>query len=589
MSSEIIIDQYSALSHKAGLDGSTGFDLVPTWIPKDSRRRLNAYRILDAYLGNVARHLIQIQDGPGKANEIREFGDARVLCNRIVAGVVGTEPALHLVDAINPPPTSPMLPDAPPDASDLDSPTLAVVRARQAEIYEQTVADLVDDWSTTWEAWPRIRRLNEWLEAWQVKVRYAAKVHEMESTSVVPLGDGVAVMGVEDGNPYPTLTIYEPDAYHPVLDPSNNDDYPTKVHLAWEFIDDDDHRRLRRITYQLVDLDVPRPSPWGDPRTQTCLMSDLTWDLAKPGRNGWVNLDDDSGVAEIVTVDGVDVPVIDLDLGIDWLPVLHIPNTPATQAHFGRSSLTNVAQLFDSISAVDTDIERAAAIAGLPILGIESDIPPIDVKLKPGLMLNGKVTAVDLSAALSALRALQQDLLDRLAVNSEVPGPVMGRVDANVIPSGVALALLHAPFETLVQVLRLTRSSKYPMLGKWAMRWAQLRGDLDVEGVTPTVEATFPSTEIRDVTAIVAWVVAAIDGGTMSRATGVRVLQDAGIPIEDVEEELARIVRDDIEGAVKIADATGSEAAAAARLGIDLDAFIVEPAVRLAPDETPRV
>lgn len=566
---ELVIDQYSSLAHKAGLDPHKPLELAPSWVPVDGKRRLTAYMVLAAYLGNVAR-LLQTDLTKLQQNETREQGDARLLVNRIVAGVVGVEPGLRVVGSTDPPALEPELPEQPPPAENEEDPTLAAVLTRRREVWEQEVERATAAWEQAWAQWPRTTAAQDWLERWQAHVRYGAKVYESETEGTVPLGDGVLVMGFDEDGVYPTLTVYEPDAYHPVLDDTNTDEFPQKVHLAWEFEGNDGKRFVRRITHEL--LEVPSYTlPWGETTTMECHLTDKTWALDGTGLTGWSDLDEGSGSAETLA-DGT--PVDQLPLGINWLPVLHMPNTPSTQDHFGRSSISNIIQLLDSIIAVDTDIERAAAVAGVPILGHEGDTPAGKVTLKPGAIIEGKLTPLDLAPAVLALRDLQQDQLERLSINSEVPGPVMGRVNANVVPSGVALSIMFDPFDKLVGTLRLTRAAKYPLLGKWAMRWAQVRDTLDVdlgEGPTPLCEALFPDIGIRDLAGVVTWVTQLLNANSISHSTALKVLQDNGVPIDDAQAELERITREDLDGAVKVADATGSEAAAAERLGIHVD------------------
>ena len=70
--------------------------------------------------------------------------------------------------------------------------------------------------------------------------------------------------------------------------------------------------------------------------------------------------------------------------------------------------------------------------------------------------------------------ALLENMLDRLSINSQVPGVVMGRVSGQDVPSGVALSLSFAPFEQLVAVLRLTRFVAHGLVPKFAQRFAQV-------------------------------------------------------------------------------------------------------------------
>ena len=79
------IDQYSPLSHKLPFrDGAAR--LAPTWVPTTQIRRLDAYKVLAAYRGNVARNFLPDLEGAG---DRREYGDAELLVQRTASGVHG--------------------------------------------------------------------------------------------------------------------------------------------------------------------------------------------------------------------------------------------------------------------------------------------------------------------------------------------------------------------------------------------------------------------------------------------------------------------------------------------------------------------
>lgn len=243
--------------------------------------------------------------------------------------------------------------------------------------------------------------------------------------------------------------------------------------------------------------------------------------------------------------------------------------------HFGRSSITPVAQLFDDIAQTDTDIKRAAAFAGGPVVGA-SGVNIKTLAVKPGSVIptgdSGRLDVLDMSKGLAAVLALLDVELDRLAVNSQVPGVVMGRVSGDDVPSGVALSLSFAPFEQLVGILRLTRQVAYRLIPKMAMRFEQANGDGIGEGPTPQFDLAFASTIPTDINAAVGNIASLLQAHGVSVATAVRALAEAGLPIDDVEAETARIAAENTGAAKDIADATGSEAAAAAVLGIELEA-----------------
>jgi hypothetical protein len=147
-------------------------------------------------------------------------------------------------------------------------------------------------------------------------------------------------------------------------------------------------------------------------------------------------------------------------LGLDFIPVVHVPHTLNARTHFGKSPLTTLAQLFDELAAADTDEALAAGWAARPPMGISGlGLPPTGqadtVAIRPGkgyrLADGGRVTAIDMAGHLQGLGERIHALLKRLSVNARVPEGILGRVDASEVPSGLALTLSFTSFEQLVE------------------------------------------------------------------------------------------------------------------------------------------
>jgi outer membrane biosynthesis protein TonB len=83
--------------------------------------------------------------------------------------------------------------------------------------------------------------------------------------------------------------------------------------------------------------------------------------------------------------------------------------------------------------------------------------------------------------------------------------------------------------------------------------------------------------------AVVTEVSALFTAKLISRITAIRLLMAAGFEIEDARNEVKAIEADDVEGAKTVADATGSEQAAADRLGITLPEKPKPPEITLPP------
>ena len=179
----------------------------------------------------------------------------------------------------------------------------------------------------------------------------------------IGLGDGVYSLGWSTSKQRARLRCWDPGFYFPVLDDGNEDDYPEKVHIAWELepMEGTLQRRIRRITWELGNIapantpgliaglfktpevfagdkidpagHISRQYAWNDkPSYTTCYISDGTWTL-DTGKSKVDDLTEETAVWEI-DEDGI---VYRRDLMIDFLPVVHVPNTVAGGAAITRA------------------------------------------------------------------------------------------------------------------------------------------------------------------------------------------------------------------------------------------------------------
>ncbi len=614
-----IIDQYSPLSHKLPLRDTAPTNLAPTWVPTDQQRRLNAYKVLAAYRHNVARHLAAGTLTEDDRDKRREYGDAELLVTRTAGGVLGDQIQITVDGADEDIPDTPELPPQPdplPDsATDLER---RIFTARTTRWTEQATA-IVDQWEADWAAHPALIERQEWLRSWAEDEFLTGKIVEAEG-DIVGLGDGVYVLDWSHTQQRPTVDVYDPGFYFPVLVDGERG-FPSKIHLAWEF-ERPDHlgvtrRYVRRLTYELAPIPfvadpftgellvqdlgdgeqrlvlqegdtfndqtglVERTYPWAElddtghpiPSTVTCLFTDATWQLGDLTHGTRVDDFDLDKATFAVTEDGQ--VARRLDKRCDFILAVHVPNTPATREHFGRSVLDVVAQLLDDLHAADTDVRMASELAAGPMVALFGGNLATSVEVEPGLVFNagdptGRMDVLDLTKGLKELRDGRTDLRDRLAVNAQVPAEVLGvRNNEGQAPSGISIALRFGPFRQLVDLLRLTRMPKYQLLLKMAQRLAQAGGVLE-PGPNPTARLVFGSYLPSDVAEAIKQVVLLLQAHGVSRLTALRMLVDAGIDIGDLADELDRINAEDTGGALAVADATGSEQLAADRLGLEL-------------------
>jgi len=589
----VVIDAWSWLNYKPiysdprGMPHRRAFpEAKASWVPPEDERRLAAYKLLQAYDNNQAAELAEVMDGP-EAREKREFGDPSLFIDAILAHVLGREQTITV-----------------PGAEDPDSDADTAMAER--------VQNLLRDWAED-ELLPM-------------------RVQQTERKAVA-LGDGVYRLAWDPGKQRATVRAVDPGFYFPVL-AEDDGEFPTRVHFAWELPEDprrDLKARIRRITYEiapigpataagvsedgrairavrttegadgqlipvlgqgdLADPDtgtVTRLYPWNDqPSGVTCYLTDATWNL--DDLKGQVDVDS-LPLDKATFATRSDGEVLDhLDLLIDFLPVVHVPNTvPAAEEHWGQSSLAKVLQVFDDLQGSDTDTARASATTGLPIVGVSGVNARDNMHVAPGqvwtLGENGRITTVDTSSALRELREYGHDLEDRAAKVSRLPAVALGTVDPSKAPSGYALDISLGPLDSLIGGMRLARDHKYQLLLKFVQRLhlaGQHPGWLGT-AVQPA-RLVFGPYKPTDKAGVLEQVTNGVDKGVISKETGIRMLMEAGFPIDDAEDELKRIDARSFAAAVQLTDALNNPEETARFLGRQAPDEPETPAVILPP------
>lgn len=552
---EVILDQWSSLDYKKLFHDGRAF-MAPTWVG-DHQRRLQAYRLLQAYRDNFSREWVELN--VEKRRERREYGDADVIVETIVAAILGNDPAIRVDGADEledneppPPPTPKPQPGQPPP------PPPEPPKPRDPKPKN-----------------PLAAKLQKWFDSWAEAEHPMLSFQEGEEDAVT-LADAVYHIAWDATKGRPTVAEYDPGMYFPVLDDGHPGDYPRRVHLAWEFERDNKNTGakntyVRRITFDLVTLDAPRSLPWNkDQSSITCLMTDATWlieDLSTKKVDDFAM----SGAVFETNADGDEVR--DLDLNIDFIPVVHLPNTVARKQHFGRSSLATVLQIIDELVAADTDLSLTSRTTGFPPLSVKGTMERATdgktvLTYGPGTVLEGEANLLDTSKSLDALLKYIEFLLKRLSTNSRIPESILGRIKPSEVPSGLALALSFGPLRSMVTKMRMVRDEKYPILLKFVARLAMQAGDIDPNTDLPKIKLDFGSYLPSDSAAIVTYVAEAFRAKVISRLTAVTILvQDAGFPVADANAEVERIEHEDFEGAGLLATALAAEEPAYLYLG----------------------
>ncbi|MFF3547056.1 hypothetical protein ACFYXD_35125 [Streptomyces platensis] len=599
---EVVIHAWSWLNYKPiysdqlGMPNRRAFpESVAMWVPAEDEKRLAAYKLLAAYDSNQAGEMAAIGGDPD-ARDRREFGDPSMFVDTLVSHVLGREQ--HIV-----------VPGAEDEGADDPAPDSAM-KAR--------VQDLLRDWA----------------EAEQLPMR----MQQCERKAVA-LGDGVYRLAWDPAKKRPTIRVTDPGFYFPIIgEDDDGGEFPRRVHFAWELPEDPKRGlkpRIRRITYELdwirpatapgVDqggraVRAPLPAEaveedeeatprlttgdvltetgaisrlyaWNDePSFDTCYLTDATW-----------NLGDIKGPVDVDTLPldkatfatRSDGEVLDhLDLLLDFIPVVHVANTvPPAEEHWGQSSLAKALQVFDELAGADTDSSRASATTGAPIIGISGQQPGRGERQRtvaPGMVFelgeSGRMDTVNTAPQLAELRNHRHDLQERAANVTRLPAVALGTMDPAKLPSGFAFQLSLGPLDSLIGGMRLARDHTDVLIPKFAQRlylagqhpdWA----DVTVQSAK-LVRGPYTPT---DKAAVLEQARNGYKDRVLSLETVVRMLDEAGFPIEDVTEEIARIQSRAFEDAKNLADATGDSSAVGDYLGLDLNPDPAPPTVVLPP------
>ena len=525
------IDQYSFYDYKPSMRDFNTATSMPGWVPELDKRRLAAYMLLASYVRNNSRSWLPKDLDEADVDGRREYGDAGTIVDTIVSSVMGETQKIHVRGAVD---EDPAIPGA---------------------VDQQLI-----------------------LEDWAIKEHLMLKVLENERTAT-QLGDACYVLGWDSVKARPRLRIYDPGFYFPVIDPENDEDFPRTVHVAYEFErleNGQTVKYLRRISWSLVNIaehygidpasaEANRVLPWElAPSPETCLMSDGEWRLSEI-RNGLVDL----------SLEVANWKFFEEDLGFNFIPVVHMPNTVAEQDHFGTSSLARILQVIDDIVSTDTDLQAASATTGTPPIAISGASVPKDESGRistygPGTVLetgDGNATMIDTSNSLNALLELDKHLLSRMSVNGRIPESLLGRVKPNEVPSGIALTLSFTPHSNMVKEMRLVRNVKYTLLLKFVTRMFMLSGMVQEEFDCKLVLGSFLPADKQEASTLVTQLVRG-EKPLISLQTAVEMLIRAGFPIEDAANEIRRIMADDFEGANRLFDATGDVNLVFQRLGL---------------------
>jgi hypothetical protein len=541
-------DRWAGLSHVIGSGVGPVFRApgIGTWVHEDDQRRMLAYQVLQAYVDNVRRHWLPAHmwrpglptDGDTTvptfpaALQYREYGQAQALVDAARSLVLGDEQKFRVPDAEPKKNTSGELVTPAPGS-------LAVA-----------LQNLLDEWSE--------------------KEQLPEKLVENENRAIA-LGDSVLTLHWDEDVKRARLSGYDPGFYFPdwqaglsaeyIAQGWKDFDFPPVVHLAWEWMDDNSNVWIRRTTWRMQRLPSPRRLPYkADPSPWTCIYEQADYDP---------KLVADRTVFEFAKGAVRKRLVEPTDLGVDFMPVVYLPNTPPGSELWGKSTLTSIAQILDDIASGDTDLAINSEVVASPKLVTKNAqaAPNPGVGEWMNFFGDGDAKLLDTSHTLDALMKQADRLRQLLAQHSRLGQVLLGMVAPNDVPSGYSMRLGFASAESLEREMTLTRRRKYGLLGKMVASFASANG-LVPAGPLPKVVMVLGKGLPSDRAATMQEVKDLLDAHAISTVTAVQMLMEAGVPIEDAALEVARIQAEQVDIAIGIVEATGNVKAAAAYLGV---------------------
>jgi hypothetical protein len=321
---------------------------------------------------------------------------------------------------------------------------------------------------------------------------------------------------------------------------------------------------------ELAEADDDRPWNGEGPTTHTVLYSDKTWKYEDIGS------EDEGQIYHLDLGRVFEIAADEVDMEIDWIPVIHIPNSDVDSGErFGVSSLASVMQIHDDLVSTDTDLQASSATTGSPPLVIADPMLETDEdgsirSYGPGEVIGTSgdskgATLIDTSSALDALIKYDDKLLNRLSVNGRIPESLLGRVKPSEVPSGITLTLSFAPHSSMVRGMRLVRGDKYKLFLKMVGRFYMQDGQISEIVPARLHFGTFLPADKSETKELIR---SLYEVKAISLETAVKMMMEAGFPIEDLAAEVKLIQESDFEGATQLMGVTADVNIARRYLGL---------------------
>jgi len=347
------------------------------------------------------------------------------------------------------------------------------------------------------------------IELWRGKTLLDSVFHQIELHASM-LGDSTLRLRWSSKHERPEIMAIDPGFFFPDFD---EDGELRSFSYAWEVKDGSDTRIYKEDYY------------FNDAGICCCTAGYYKLASTKP------SLDDLKLIEYKRNENGEELN--NYSLGIDFMPVVYVPNILLPGEDFGISDLAPVVHLLEKLSDIGSDIIKNADLLGGATLIVEGKQPmskkgdPEVYSIGPGQIFwtgGDKVHVLDTSAMSDAGLKVLDMIEAKIFRNSRVTELAVGKLSGGEIPSGVALQMLQYPFLRTIYLKRLIRADKYSKLMKYVTRFYRLFGASDEYFENEEFECQFGNILPIDRQQLLDELISVVSAGIITTETAIDIL-----------------------------------------------------------------
>lgn len=460
-----VFDIYaSLLNFKRAIDQLNRVGVNFRYIPDEHRRRLKAYELLESFYYNYSRdYRFSPDSGETSQNDsIFEAGDAQWICDTIKAKLFGDKIDIAI--------------EMPDELKEIDA--LSVSGKDAARLGElEELRDSLAAREAYMRRWWKNNNIRIDIDKNEQKASYLGDcAYLIEWIMEKVEGEWIS---------RPSIKTYDPGFVYPFFNCNDksldgNDMVKDRVILAWEEtsraildnVGEDQYFVIYREIYEL------RVNKSGD---EKCFR-----------KSGYYKYNGSENIDLLNLIDG---NLLDEsgakweDLGIDFMPVLIVPNIEVEGHDFGLSNLHFLIGVIDGIINNDSDIRKnSELLGGASVFASGKDVrlaidpvtkKPMPIAIQPNTFYplgeGGSATLLDTSGMQKALLDTHDVLEKKMLRNSKITEIGAGRVEVSQL-STISIKLLMQPLLDKINPMRDQRNRRYSTMFYYVQRLFQLKG-----------------------------------------------------------------------------------------------------------------